>query len=131
MLPTVFPCDYIHFTAGGYWGTQTAVQKAGSGTLKTRSVGVACFFRVFDLSFSKMTTTPRIRGRYCVRGLEQLGFSLVCSCGSHVVVPRVDRNAELVMPDHREVDRGTLRAIIRQVARLPSHKGIHAASAPR
>ena len=33
--------------------------------------------------------------------------------GSHIVVRRTDPFAQLVVPDHKELDRGTLRAIIR------------------
>lgn len=34
--------------------------------------------------------------------------------GSHIVLRRSDPFAQLVVPDHKELDRGTLRAIIRQ-----------------
>jgi predicted RNA binding protein YcfA (HicA-like mRNA interferase family) len=34
--------------------------------------------------------------------------------GSHVILRRSQPFAQLVVPDHKELDRGTLRAIIRQ-----------------
>jgi predicted RNA binding protein YcfA (HicA-like mRNA interferase family) len=33
--------------------------------------------------------------------------------GSHVILRRAQPFAQLVVPDHKELDRGTLRAIIR------------------
>jgi predicted RNA binding protein YcfA (HicA-like mRNA interferase family) len=34
--------------------------------------------------------------------------------GSHIILRRDDPFAQLVVPNHKELDRGTLRAIIRQ-----------------
>jgi predicted RNA binding protein YcfA (HicA-like mRNA interferase family) len=34
--------------------------------------------------------------------------------GSHIILRRNDPFAQIVVPDHKELDRGTLRAIIRQ-----------------
>ena len=34
--------------------------------------------------------------------------------GSHLILRRDEPFAQVVVPDHRELDRGTLRAIIRQ-----------------
>ncbi|MDF0651492.1 MAG: type II toxin-antitoxin system HicA family toxin [Nitrospira sp.] len=34
--------------------------------------------------------------------------------GSHAILRRSQPFAQLVVPDHKELDRGTLRAIIRQ-----------------
>jgi predicted RNA binding protein YcfA (HicA-like mRNA interferase family) len=41
---------------------------------------------------------------------------LLCSTaeGSHIILRRDDPFAQLVVPDHKQLDRGTLRAIIRQ-----------------
>jgi predicted RNA binding protein YcfA (HicA-like mRNA interferase family) len=62
-----------------------------------------------------MSQLPRISGRECVRALEQVGFHIVRQRGSHVMVRRDDSYAEVVVPDHRELDKGTLCGIIRQV----------------
>ena len=61
-----------------------------------------------------MSKLPRISGRECVRALEKIGFSLRRQQGSHMIVRRDDPFAQVVVPDHHELDRGTLRAIIRQ-----------------
>ena len=61
-----------------------------------------------------MTGLPRISGQECVKALAGIGFSVRRQRGSHMILRRDDPFAQLVVPDHRELDRGTLRAIIRQ-----------------
>lgn len=61
-----------------------------------------------------MSGLPRISGRECVKALAQAGFYLKRQEGSHMVLRRDDPFAQVVVPDHKELDRGTLRAIIRQ-----------------
>ena len=43
-----------------------------------------------------------------------MGFYLRRQEGSHLILRRDNPFAQLVVPDHKELDRGTLRAIIRQ-----------------
>ena len=61
-----------------------------------------------------MSKLPVISGRKCVRALERAGFYLKRQTGSHLVLRRDEPFAQVVVPDHRVLDRGTLRAIIRQ-----------------
>ncbi len=61
-----------------------------------------------------MGKLPRISGRECVQALQKAGFYLKRQRGSHIVLRRDDPFAQLVVPDHKQLDRGTLRAIIRQ-----------------
>ena len=61
-----------------------------------------------------MSKLPVISGHECVKALEKAGFYLKRRESSHIVLRRDDPFAQLVVPDHRELDRGTLRAIIRQ-----------------
>lgn len=61
-----------------------------------------------------MTGLPRISGRACVKALGRAGFQLKRQHGSHMIVRRDPPFAQVVVPDHKELDRGTLRAIIRQ-----------------
>jgi len=61
-----------------------------------------------------MTRLPVISGRDCVKALERAGFSLKRQEGSHIILRRDSPFAQVVVPDHRELDRGTLRGIIRQ-----------------
>ena len=61
-----------------------------------------------------MSKLPQISGRECIKALEKAGFQVKRQEGSHIVLRRTDPFAQLVVPDHKELDRGTLRAIIRQ-----------------
>jgi predicted RNA binding protein YcfA (HicA-like mRNA interferase family) len=56
---------------------------------------------------------PRVSGRECVKALEAAGFHVKRQKGSHIVLRREDPFAQVVVPDHGELDRGTLRGIIR------------------
>ena len=57
---------------------------------------------------------PVVSGRELIRAHERAGFHVVRQSGSHVVVRRDDPFGQVVVPDHRVLDRGTLRAILRQ-----------------
>ncbi|NMC04326.1 MAG: addiction module toxin, HicA family [Candidatus Lokiarchaeota archaeon] len=61
-----------------------------------------------------MTKLPRISGRECVKALSKAGFIVKRQQGSHVILRRDDPFAQVVVPDHEELDIGTLRVIIRQ-----------------
>lgn len=61
-----------------------------------------------------MSRLPRTSGRDCVKALGKVGFYLKRQHGSHLILRRDDPFSQLVVPNHRELDRGTLRAIIRQ-----------------
>ena len=61
-----------------------------------------------------MSKLPRISGRKCVKTLERLGFQVLRQRGSHIIMRRDFPFAEVVVPNHNELDRGTLRSIIRK-----------------
>ena len=61
-----------------------------------------------------MSSLPRISGRECAKALGKIGFYLKRQESSHMILRRDDPFGQLVVPDHKELDRGTLRAIIRQ-----------------
>jgi predicted RNA binding protein YcfA (HicA-like mRNA interferase family) len=61
-----------------------------------------------------MSKLPNISGRECVKALEKAGFHFERQKGSHISLIRQEPFALVVVPDHKELDRGTLRAIIRQ-----------------
>ena len=61
-----------------------------------------------------MSKIPSISGRECVQALEKVGFRFQRQKGSHISLIREEPFSQVVVPDHRELDRGTLRAIIRQ-----------------
>ncbi|MGH9799674.1 MAG: type II toxin-antitoxin system HicA family toxin [Blastocatellia bacterium] len=61
-----------------------------------------------------MNRLPVISGADCVRALEKVGFVVYRQRGSHITMVRKDPSAQTTIPNHKELDRGTLRAIIRQ-----------------
>ena len=61
-----------------------------------------------------MSKLPVVSGAQCVRALERAGFAVYRQRGSHIIMVRAEPRAQLTVPDHKELDRGTLRAIIRQ-----------------
>jgi predicted RNA binding protein YcfA (HicA-like mRNA interferase family) len=61
-----------------------------------------------------MSKLPSLSGRECIKALEKAGFTVIRQKGSHISLVREDPFAQIVVPDHKELDRGTLRAIIRQ-----------------
>ena len=61
-----------------------------------------------------MSSLPVISGKDCVKALGRTGFYFKRQEGSHITLRRDEPFAQLVVPNHRAIDRGTLRAIIRQ-----------------
>ncbi len=62
-----------------------------------------------------MTRLPALTGREVVKALGKIGYELDRQHGSHMILRHPDPPyRRLVVPDHKEVRRGTLRAIIRQ-----------------
>lgn len=61
-----------------------------------------------------MRKLPRVSGRECIRALEKVGFYFKRQEGSHVILRRDDPFAQVSVPLHKELDRGTLRSLIRQ-----------------
>ena len=62
-----------------------------------------------------MSTLPRVSGREVVAALGRVGYEFDRQTGSHIIL----RNPKppfrrMVVPDHKEIATGTLRAIIRQ-----------------
>lgn len=61
-----------------------------------------------------MSKLPRLSGRRCVRALQRANFNVIRQRGSHIILRRNSPFAQVVVPNHKELDRGTLRSIIRQ-----------------
>jgi predicted RNA binding protein YcfA (HicA-like mRNA interferase family) len=63
-----------------------------------------------------MTKLPVVSGRELVKILGKVGFRPSRQRGSHVVLVRTDENGKraVVIPDHKEIDKGTLIEIIRE-----------------
>lgn len=61
-----------------------------------------------------MSKLPRVAEKECIKALSKAGFSFKRQEGSHIILRRDNPFSQLVVPNHKELDRGTLRAIIRQ-----------------
>jgi predicted RNA binding protein YcfA (HicA-like mRNA interferase family) len=61
-----------------------------------------------------MSKLPQISGKECIKTLEKAGFYIKRQKGSHIILCRDNPFAEVVVPNHKNLDQGTLRAIIRQ-----------------
>jgi predicted RNA binding protein YcfA (HicA-like mRNA interferase family) len=59
---------------------------------------------------------PIISGLECVKALEKIGFVVDRQRGSHIILVREEPRTTISVPDHKELDRGTLRGIIRQAS---------------
>jgi len=66
-----------------------------------------------------MTKLPRISGRDCVSALLKVGFQVRRQHGSHIILRGDMPFAQVVVPDHSELDTGTLRSIVRQAGITP------------
>ena len=61
-----------------------------------------------------MSKLPVVSGGQVVRALGKIGFVVYRQRGSHITMVRTSPPAQTTIPNHKELDRGTLRAIIRQ-----------------
>jgi predicted RNA binding protein YcfA (HicA-like mRNA interferase family) len=63
-----------------------------------------------------MQKLPRLSGKEVVKALSEVGFSAVRQKGSHIIMAKHTETGKkaLVVPNHKEVDKGTLLEIIRQ-----------------
>jgi predicted RNA binding protein YcfA (HicA-like mRNA interferase family) len=51
--------------------------------------------------------------------MERVGFRVIRQVGSHVVMRRDEPFCQIVVPDHKTLDRGTLRSILRSAGLTP------------
>ena len=62
-----------------------------------------------------MSPLPRISGREAVAAFRRLGYEVDRQKGSHIILRHREAPfRRLTVPDHREVAKGTLRALIRE-----------------
>ena len=62
-----------------------------------------------------MSLLPHVSGRHVVKALTKVGYELDRQRGSHIILrQRTYPNRRVVVPDHKEVAKGTLRSIIRE-----------------
>ncbi len=62
-----------------------------------------------------MSVLPRVSGREVVRALTRIGYEQDRQRGSHIILRQNSYpHRRITVPDHKEVAKGTLRAIIRE-----------------
>ena len=60
-----------------------------------------------------MSRLPVCSGNDAIRAFQKLGYQLDHQTGSHIIL-RHPQMRRLTVPNHRELARGTLRALIRE-----------------
>ena len=62
-----------------------------------------------------MSVLPRVSGREVVKAMAKVGYEQDRQRGSHIILRRETYpHRRVVVPDHKEVAKGTLRSIIRE-----------------
>lgn len=61
-----------------------------------------------------MSKLPVVSGKQCIKVLEKFGFVIYRRRGSHITLVRENPPNQTTVPLHKELDRGTLKAILRQ-----------------
>ncbi len=61
-----------------------------------------------------MARLPSVSGQQAVAAFQRIGFEIRRQRGSHIILVRTGTPVTLSVPEHRELKRGTLRALIRQ-----------------
>jgi len=63
-----------------------------------------------------VSALPRISGREVVQALKKIGYEPDRQRGSHMILRQTDSpHRRVTVPDHKEIAKGTLRALIREV----------------
>lgn len=62
-----------------------------------------------------MSNLPSISGKECIKVLEKIGFYQKRQESSHIIMRRDEPFTQVVVPNHSEIAKGTLRAIIRDI----------------
>jgi predicted RNA binding protein YcfA (HicA-like mRNA interferase family) len=63
-----------------------------------------------------MSRLPTLSGKEAIRALGKVGFQLIRQAGSHIVLQKAIPGSTItvVVPNHPELAKGTLRSIIRK-----------------
>lgn len=61
-----------------------------------------------------MSVLPRVSGREVVKALLGVGYELDRQRGSHIILRQLAYpHRRIIVPDHKEVAKGTLRGVVR------------------
>jgi predicted RNA binding protein YcfA (HicA-like mRNA interferase family) len=62
-----------------------------------------------------VTRLPAVSGRAAAKALRKIGYQIDHQTGSHMILRRTTYPfRRLTIPDHKELAKGTLRAVIRE-----------------
>jgi predicted RNA binding protein YcfA (HicA-like mRNA interferase family) len=62
-----------------------------------------------------VSVLPRVSGHEVVKALSKVGYEQDRQRGSHIILRQIaSPHRRIVVPDHSEVAKGTMRAVIRQ-----------------
>ena len=61
-----------------------------------------------------MSKLPSVSGKDTIKVLSKVGFKVKRQVGSHIILKREKDGKRVAVPNHDELPKGTLRAIIRQ-----------------
>ncbi|MDI3548177.1 MAG: hypothetical protein PWR10_1829 [Halanaerobiales bacterium] len=61
-----------------------------------------------------MLPLPILSAREVIKALEKAGWKFARQKGSHVMLIKIGERRPLVIPNHKEIAKGTLRSIIRE-----------------
>jgi len=54
-------------------------------------------------------------GREIVKALHRIGFIVDHQRGSHIFLHNLEKNISIIVPNHKEVKKGTLNSILKKV----------------
>ncbi len=57
---------------------------------------------------------PLLSGRKLVKIFEKLGYEKVSQKGSHIKLKNEETGSVVIVPDHKELDRWTLKTILKE-----------------
>ena len=60
-----------------------------------------------------MTKLPNISGKACVKALSKIGYYQKRQEGSHIILRKDNPFSQIVVPNHKNIAKGTLRTIIK------------------
>ena len=57
---------------------------------------------------------PLLSGRKLVKVFENMGYEKISQRGGHIKMKNYETESVIIIPDHKEVDRWTLKTILKQ-----------------
>lgn len=60
-----------------------------------------------------MTKIPNISGQMCIKALQKIGYYQKRQEGSHIILRKDNPFSQVVVPNHKNIAKGTLRTIIK------------------